>query len=563
MGDGMTTEETKRSSYYLTTPIYYVNDVPHLGTAYTTVAADVMARYRRMLGYDVYFLTGLDEHGQKVEQAATAAGMSAQEWVDKLAPAFIETWDMLNINYDVFMRTTDQAHKKSVQALARRLYENGDIYSGNYEGWYCLPDETYWAEADITLPESVEIADAIAASDSGNKDGRVLPNCPDCNRPLQFVREKNWFFRLSQYTDFLIDYYENNPQAMGPDTRRNEIMSFLRSGLHDLSISRANVKWGIPLPWTEEGDDPQTMYVWFDALINYITAVGFGAADSDSSADAQASAAEFAYRWPAQVHFVGKDIIRFHCIIWPAMLHAAGLALPKTVFAHGFLLTKGEKMSKSKGNATTPAELVERFGVDGYRYYFMRDVSFGADGSISDEAMVQRFNGDLANDWGNLCSRLFSMVGKYCGGVVPAYVGDMHAEGAEGAVLRDSADGMFERVKDAFDRFDYSAALNAMWDLVRAANRYLEESAPWGLAKDPEKADQLANVLYSTLEVCRLVALYTAPVMPATSDEVMSRLSLDPATTEIDLMAATKWGQLPAGNEVRKGDPLFQRLEVE
>ena len=538
----------KRSSYYLTTPIYYVNDVPHLGTAYTTIAADVMARYRRMLGHDVYFLTGLDEHGQKVEQAAAAAGKSAQEWVDELAPAFIEVWDMLNINYDVFMRTTSESHKKSVQTLARILYENDDIYAGNYEGWYCLPDEAYWAESDITLPE--------AGDGASNSDEEALPNCPDCNRPLQFVREKNWFFRLSKYTDFLIDYYENNPQAMGPDTRRNEIMSFLRSGLHDLSISRANVEWGIPLPWTEEGDDPQTMYVWFDALINYITAVGFGADD-------EASVEEFAYRWPAQIHYVGKDIIRFHCIIWPAMLHAAGLPLPKTVFAHGFLLTKGEKMSKSKGNAKTPAELVERFGVDGYRYYFMRDVSFGSDGSISDEAMVQRFNGDLANDWGNLVSRLFSMVGKYCGGVVPSYAGNQQAEGAEGAVLRDIAEGLFECSLDAYDRFDYSGALNAAWDLVRAANRYLEDSAPWGLAKDPEQADRLASVLYSALEACRVIALYTAPVMPATSDEVMARLGLGPATTEVNLEAAVKWGQLPAGNTVTKGDPLFQRLETD
>ncbi|MCL2438516.1 MAG: methionine--tRNA ligase [Coriobacteriia bacterium] len=538
----------KRSSYYLTTPIYYVNDVPHLGTAYTTLAADVMARYRRMLGHDVYFLTGLDEHGQKVEQAATAAGMTPQEWVDDLAPKFADAWKMLNINYDVFMRTTDGAHKKSVQAFAARLYENGDIYSGNYEGWYCLPDETYWAESDIEMPE-----DSGEGGDVAQNEGAV-PNCPDCNRPLQFVREKNWFFRLSKYTDFLIDHYENNPQAMGPDTRRNEILSFLRSGLHDLSISRANVEWGIPLPWTEDSDDPQTMYVWFDALINYITAIGFGAGT-------EADDEEFAYRWPAQVHYVGKDIIRFHCIIWPAMLHAAGLALPKTVYAHGFLLTKGEKMSKSRGNAMTPAELVDRFGVDGYRYYFMRDVSFGVDGSISDEAMVQRFNGDLANDWGNLCSRLFSMVGKYCEGVAPAYVGDIHAEDAEGAALRDVAAELFARVEDAMNRFDYSGALNAIWDLVRAANRYLEDSAPWGLAKDPEKADQLANVLYSTLEACRVVALYTAATMPETSDEVMSRLGLGPATAVIDLEAAAKWGQLPAGNTIRKGDPLFQRLE--
>jgi len=527
-----------------------VNDVPHLGTAYTTIAADVMARYRRMQGHDVRFLTGLDEHGQKVEQAAVAAGMTPQAWVDKLAPAFKETWDLLDINYDIFMRTTSDEHRRSVQALARRLYENGDIYAGNYEGWYCVPDETYWTDSELADDQEV----------SGDEGEIKIPSCPQCNRPLTYVREKNWFFRLSKYTDFLINHYEKDPGAMGPDTRRNEVLSFLRGGLNDLSISRANVSWGIPLPWTEEGDDPQTMYVWFDALINYITAVGFGACEDGAD---EACTREFTYRWPAQVHFVGKDIIRFHCIIWPAMLHAAGLALPKTVFAHGFLLTKGEKMSKSKGNAVTPAQLVERFGVDGYRYYFMRDVVFGQDGSISDEAMVQRFNGDLANDWGNLCSRLFSMVGKYCGGVVPSYVGDIAADGAEGAVLRDITAGLGARVEDAYDRFDYSGALSAVWELVRAANRYLEESAPWGLAKDPDAADQLGNVLYSALEAVRVIALYTAPVMPATSDEVMARMGCSPATTSIDLEACAKWGLLEAGNVVEKGEPLFLRLEVE
>ncbi|MCL2379432.1 MAG: methionine--tRNA ligase [Coriobacteriia bacterium] len=536
-----------RSSYYLTTPIYYVNDVPHLGTAYTTIAADVMARYRRMSGHDVVFLTGLDEHGQKIEQAATAAGYTPQEWVDKLAPAFKETWEMLGISYDIFMRTTSDEHRRAVQEFARRLYDSGDIYSGSYEGWYCVPDEAYWAPGDLDM------------EDVGDGKEDAVPNCPDCSRSLQFVREKNWFFRLSNYADFLLQWYADNPQALQPETRRNEILSFIRSGLHDLSISRANVKWGIPLPWTEGTDDAQTMYVWFDALINYLTGIGFGADD-------EASAAEFAYRWPAQVHYVGKDITRFHCIIWPAMLYAAGLPLPQQVFAHGFLLTKGEKMSKSKGNAKTPRELVERLGVDGYRYYFLRDVVFGSDGSISDEAMVQRFNGDLANDWGNLVSRLFSMVGKYCDEVVPAYVGDPLTEGAEGAVLRDIADGLFEQVEDAYNRFDYSGALKEIWELVRAANRYLEDSAPWGLAKnadsDLEAAARLANVLYSALEAVRTIALFTAPTMPATADEVMSRLELSPATTVVDLQREAQWGQLPAGNKVTKGDPLFQRLDV-
>ena len=552
----MTNEHT---SYYLTTPIYYVNDVPHLGTAYTTIAADIMARYRRMCGHDVFFLTGLDEHGQKVEQAATAAGYTPQAWVDKLAPAFLETWKMLNISNDAFIRTTEAAHTRSVQELARRLHESGDIYRGSYEGWYCVPDEAYWAASDLDDAEMVEVPDSPDDSldgeeEKGGSASIKVPLCPDCHRPLKYVTEENWFFRLSKYADWLLDLYENDPDFIGPETRRNEVISFVKSGLKDLSISRANVKWGIPLPWTGEGDEAQTMYVWFDALINYLTAVGFGAPDGEGDE-------EFAYRWPAQVQYVGKDIIRFHCIIWPAMLHAAGLPVPKQVFAHGFLLARGEKMSKSKGNAASPAELVKRFGVDGYRYYFFRDVTFGQDGSISDEAMVQRFNGDLANDWGNLVSRLFSMVGKYCDGRVPTYVGDSAADGAEGAILRAIAAGLYDKVEAAYDRFDYSGALVAIWELVRAANRYLEESAPWGLAKDPAQADRLANVLYSALEAVRIVALYSAPTMPATSDEVCARLGLAPATTVGDLRREAEWGRLPAGNIVRKGDPLFLRLE--
>ncbi|MCL2324544.1 MAG: methionine--tRNA ligase, partial [Actinomycetia bacterium] len=495
--------EPEQRSYYVTTPIYYVNAAPHLGTAYTTIAADALARYQRMCGRDVLFLTGLDEHGQKIEEAASAGGQTPQEWVDALAPTFTDLWDQLAVSHDRFIRTTEADHIRAVQTLAQQLYDSGDIYPGTYQGWYCVPDEAYWAESDLEMP----VAAAAPA-----------PLCPDCGRPLRYVEEENYFFRLSSYQDWLLALYEQYPDFIGPETRRNEVVSFVRGGLKDLSISRANVKWGVPLPW----DTSHTMYVWFDALINYISAVGYGD---------KRRFAEFTRRWPANLHLVGKDIIRFHCVIWPAMLHAARLPLPERIFAHGFLLTKGEKMSKSKGNAADPATLVARFGVDGYRYYFLRDVNFGADGSISDEAMLQRYNGDLANDWGNLCSRLFNMVGKYCGGVVPDPQAGECAHGCtqEGEELRAIAAGLSERVDAAFARCDFAAALEAVWDLVKATNRYLETSAPWTLAKAAEDSPEHARlqaVLYAALEACRIVALYTAPVLPNTAAEVHARLGL-------------------------------------
>ena len=512
---------TKKSSFYLTTPIYYVNSVPHLGTAYTTIAADALARYRRMRGDDVWFLTGLDEHGQKIAQAAEENGSTPQDWVDAIAPKFLDVWKLLNISNDDFIRTTQPRHERGVQEFLRVLHERGDIYKGHYEGWYCVPDETYYTEDQLHEDHT----------------------CPQCSRKVEFVREDNYFFKLSAYQDRLLEYFEANPSFIQPESRRNEVLSFVKGGLRDLSISRANVKWGIPLPW----DTTHTVYVWFDALINYITAIGYG--DTDG-------AEQFSDRWPAQLHFVGKDIIRFHCVIWPAMLIAAGLPVPERVFAHGFLLTKGEKMSKSKGNAMAPADLVAKFGVDAYRYYFLREVQFGADGSISLESMVQRFNGDLANDWGNLCSRLFNMVGKYCDGRVPE-AGELTGDDAE---LKAIADGLPAAYATCMDALDYAGALEAAWEIVKRTNRYIEDSAPWNLAKSEETVARLHAVLYNALEAVRIAALFTAPVMPSTALEVWSRFGLGDPLAVTDIDDAAIWGGLPAGNPVVKGEALFQRI---
>jgi len=513
-----------RESFFLTTPIYYVNAVPHLGTAYTTIAADALARYRRMRGDDVFFLTGLDEHGQKVEQAAEENGVTPQEWADRMAALFLETWRMLDISYDDFVRTTEPRHERGVQEFLRVLWDRGDIYKGLYEGWYCVPCETYHIEEQLGEGHS----------------------CPSCGREVEFVREDNYFFKLSAYQDELLAYYEANPGFIQPETRRNEVLSFVKGGLRDLSISRANVRWGIPLPF----DKNQSVYVWFDALINYITAIGYGDAEKAES---------FARRWPAQVHFVGKDIIRFHCVIWPAMLLAAGLPLPERVFAHGFLLTKGEKMSKSKGNAMAPAELVERFGVDGYRYYFLRDVQFGTDGAISMAGMVQRYNSDLANDWGNLCSRLFNMVGKYCDGLVPDPAG-APIETDDDADLKSYARVLYSGHAERMDRLDYAGALEVAWELVKRTNRYIEDSAPWNLAKSDETLGRLHAVLYNALEAVRIAALFTAPVMPRTSKEVWQRLGLRDIFEVTDLEDECEWGRLPVGSPVVKGEALFQRI---
>ena len=547
-----------KGTYSFTTPIYYVNAAPHLGTAYTTIAADTVARYQRMNGYDVNFVTGMDEHGQKVADTAAAKGMTPQEWCDSMEPAFRDTWDLLGITYTDFVRTTEPRHAASVQRFWQDLYDKGYLYKGSYEGWYCVHEETYYAESDLEKDE----------------EGRFV--CPDCKRPVQLMAsgEENWFFKLSEFQQPLLDFYAAHPDFIRPESRRNEIVTFVEGGLKDLSISRSTFDWGVPLPF----DEGHVAYVWADALLAYFTGIGYGDSERPGA---------FEDAWPMQYHFVGKDITRFHCVIWPAMLLAAGYEPAHTVFGHGFLLTKGEKMSKSKGNALSPQDMVRVFGVDAYRYYFMSDVHFGSDGSISLERMVQVYNNELANTWGNLCSRVFNMTGKYFGGKVPAVPGVPNAAeslaaggpgvgpAAPGAAeaqamvernpLQAVAEGLYGKYDAAMAEVDFTGAVAAVQELAQAANLYVEEMAPFRLAKDerPEAPAELAAVMYNLLEAIRIIALYMAPFAPNTSAEAFRRLGLGDITAVTDIEGATAWGQLPAGNTVEVGAPLFPRLDVE
>ena len=556
-----------KESFYLTTPIYYVNAVPHLGTAYTSVVTDTMARFMRITGKDVWFLTGLDEHGQKIAQAAEAGGKTPQEWVDEVAPKFKAAWETLGITYNDFIRTTEPRHIRGVQQFFDTLYKEGYIYKDTYKGYYCVPDETFFSDEQLA-----DFAEIRASEELPSKHEDGCPLCPDCCRPLTFVEEENLFFKLSAFEQPLLDYYEANPDFIQPEIRKNEVLSFVKSGLKDLSVSRTTFDWGVPIPFAPG----HVSYVWVDALVNYITALGYG---SDDPVDKE----RFARRWPAQVQVVGKDIIRFHCVIWPAMLMAAGLELPCKVFAHGFLLTKGEKMSKSKGNAMDPLALSKIFSVDGYRYYFLRDVVFGADGSISLERMLQVYNADLANSWGNLCSRALNMTAKYLQGKTPELwektrqaltkeMGNPLAELVEG--------GLQSRYAAAFSAMDYSGALAVVMELVDAANLYIEQSAPWSLAKAaaaeeedaaargidllqakaPTEGDRLSFVLYNVLESIRIIALLFAPAMPESSAEVWQRLGLESIHTVDNQAEVSVWGGLSANVDTTVGKPLFMRL---
>ncbi|HET7237028.1 MAG TPA: methionine--tRNA ligase [Actinomycetota bacterium] len=509
-----------RDLFYITTPIYYPNDVPHIGHAYTSVAADAIARYHRLRGDEVFQLTGTDEHGLKLQRAAEAAGADPKSWVDGMEPQWREVWARLAIGYDDYIRTTEPRHEKAVQQLLTAVHENGreDIYLGTYEGLYCVSCEAYYTEGELI-------------------DG----NCPIHGRPVEHLREENYFFRLSAYADRLLEHYERNPGAVEPETRRNEVLSLIRGGLQDFSISRTSFDWGIPLPW----DPNHVCYVWFDALTNYITAAGYG---TDPE--------RFARTWPANVHLIGKDIVRFHAVYWPAMLMAGGVEPPTQVWAHGFITVGGQKMSKTNATGIHPFELVDHFGVDSYRYYFLREIAFGADGSFSWESMVDRHNADLANGLGNLASRVLAMLGSSFGGVVPAPA----SEGAQ-ADLPDVIADAVRRYEEHLSQVAPTQAIAAVWDVVDRANGYLVQKEPWKLAKDPARAEELAGVLYASAETLRILAVLISPIMPGAAERLWTQLGIPEPLSSQRLPEAARWGGLVPGTATAKGESLFPRLE--